>query len=181
MDSFFSEMKNKLPNSTLMKIKKRKWNLLARPCYDNNNNNNNCNDDDDDLSNDDRDVSHHCRWLLLLLLLCFILFFSAVVFELWYESVLAISLAIPPPSSLSLILFPCQKACIHTLTCTFCSVDVQNCGKGSDERRGVAGQGLRHHVNNWITTQLLCSPVQLLLFRVLCSWLWRGTSSFLVQ
>lgn len=30
-----------------------------------------------------------CRWLLLLLLLCFTLFFSAVVFELWYESVSA--------------------------------------------------------------------------------------------
>lgn len=36
------------------------------------------------------------RWLLLLLLLCFILFFSAVVFELWYESVSAICLTISP-------------------------------------------------------------------------------------
>lgn len=40
--------------------------------------------------------------LLRLLLLCFILFFSAVVFELWYKSVLAIT----PCHSTSIILLP---------------------------------------------------------------------------
>lgn len=161
-----------------MKIKKRKWNLLARPYYDNNNNNNNCNDDD--LLNEDGHVSQHCRWLLLLLLLCFILFFSAVVFELWYESVLAIRLAIPPPSSLSLIQFPIQKACIRTLNCTFCSRDGQSYGKGS-EKRGVVGQGVKSVYQLEYICPLFSSPVQLLFFRLLCSWLWCGTSSFLVQ
>lgn len=46
------------------------------------------------------DVSHQRIWLSLLLLLRFNLFFSAVVFELWYESVSAIRLCrfafIPP-------------------------------------------------------------------------------------
>lgn len=89
-----------------MKIKKER-NLLVHPYYDNNNNNNNnCNDEDllieEDWSNHlekfPTAADDYCYYY------CYVLFyfFSAVVFELWYECMSAIRLAIYPPS-LSLI------------------------------------------------------------------------------